>query len=146
MKTPLENLLSLKRWEEDEAKNLVAWAKKELDLEEKRLAGLEENFSILRKKMQYPENSAVTIDEIKKMNEHIEHLFGMLQRQKDAIIESEKRLNQAMNILAEAAKARKTYETVDERHKETERQELKKKEQKGIDEHAVMRYKKHYGE
>ena len=146
MKTPLENLLSLKRWEEDEAKNLVAWAKKELDLEEKRLAGLEENFSLLREKMQYSEKGAVTIDEIKKMNEHMEHLFGLLQRQKDTIVESEKRLNEAMNILAEAAKERKTYETVDERHKEAEKHELKKKEQKGIDEHAVIRYKKHYGE
>ena len=146
MKTPLENLLSLKRWEEDEAKNLVAWAKKDLDIEEKRLAGLEENFSILRKKMQYPEKGAVTIDEIKKMNEHMEHLFGLLQHQKDTIVASEKRLNEAMNILAEAAKERKTYETVDERHKEAERHELKKKEQKGMDEHAVMRYKKHYGE
>jgi flagellar export protein FliJ len=146
MKTPLENLLSLKRWEEDEAKNLFATAKNELDLEEKRLAVLEENFNILREKMQYSEKRAVTIDEIKKMNEHMEHLFALLQRQKDAICASIKRLDEAMKILAEAAKERKTYETVDERHKEVERHELKKKEQKGIDEHAVMRYKKQYGE
>jgi flagellar export protein FliJ len=146
MKTPLENLLSLKRWEEDEAKNLVALAKKDLDLEENRLAGLEENFSILRKKMQPPEKGAVSIDEIKKMNEHMEHLVRLLQRQKDVVAASGKRLNEAMNILAEAAKERKTYETVDGRHKEAERRELNKKEQKGIDEHAVMRYKKHYGE
>jgi flagellar FliJ protein len=143
MKTPLENLLSLKRWEEDEAKNLVAWARKDLDIEEKRLAGLEENFSILREKMRYPEKGAVTIDEIRKMNEHMQHLFGLLQRQKDVIIASEKRLNEAMSILAEAARERKTYEKVDERHKEAARQELNKKEQKGIDEHAIMRYKKH---
>jgi len=146
MKTPLENLLSLKRWEEDEAKNLVAWARKDLDLEEKRLAGLEENFNSLREKMQCPPKGVVTIDEIKQINEHMEHLFGLLQRQKDAIVASEKRLSEAMNILAEAAMKRKTYEIVDERHKEAERHDLNQKEQKGIDEHAVMRYKKHYSE
>ena len=146
MKTPLENLLSLKRWEEDEAKNLYALARKELDDEEKRLAGLEGNFKVLRVKMQYPEKGAVAIDEIKKMNVHLEHLLGLLQRQKDMVAASEKRLNEAMNILTEAAKQRKTYEKVDERHKDAETQELKKKERKGMDEHASMRYKKQYGE
>jgi flagellar export protein FliJ len=146
MKTPLENLLSLKQWEEDEAKNLVALARKDLNLEEKRLAGLEENFSLLREKMQYPEKGAVAIDDIRKMNEHMENLIRLIRRQKDVVAASEKRLDEAMSILAEAAKERKTYETVNDRHKEAERYELKKKEQKGTDEHAVMRYKKNYGE
>jgi flagellar export protein FliJ len=146
MKTPLENLLSLKQWEEDEAKNLVALARKDLNLEEKRLAGLEENFSLLREKMQYPEKGAVAIDDIRKMNEHMENLIRLIRRQKDVVAASGKRLDEAMSILAEAAKERKTYETVNDRHKEAERYELKKKEQKGTDEHAVMRYKKNYGE
>jgi flagellar export protein FliJ len=146
MKTPLENILSLKQWEEDEAKNLVALARKDLNLEEKRLAGLEENFSLLREKMQYPEKGAVAIDDIRKMNEHMENLIRLIRRQKDVVAASGKRLDEAMSILAEAAKERKTYETVNDRHKEAERYELKKKEQKGTDEHAVMRYKKHYGE
>ena len=146
MKTPLENLLSLKRWEEDEAKSLYAVAKRDLDVEEQRHADLETNFKVLRAKMQYPENGAVAIDEIRKMNDHLEHLLGLLQHQKGIVAASEKRLSEAMNILAEASKQRKTYEKVDERHKDAETQELKKKEQKGMDEHASMRYKKHYGE
>jgi flagellar export protein FliJ len=146
MKTPLENMLSLKRWEEDEAKNLFATAKRDLENEEGRLAALEGDFSSLREKMRYSEKEAVTIDEIKKMNGHMEHMFGVLQRQKESVASSAKRLDEAMNILAEAAKQRKTYETVDERHKEVEKQELKKKEQKGMDEHAGMRYKKHHAE
>ncbi len=146
MKTPLESLLSLKRWEEDEAKNLFAIARKDVDEQEKRLAHLEDNFRVLREKMQYPEKGAVTIDEIQKMNEHMDHLFGLLQSQKASVDASRKRLDEAMKIMAEAAKERKTYEKVDERHKEAERGELKKKEQRGMDEHAVMRHKKHYGE
>jgi flagellar export protein FliJ len=146
MKTPLESLLSLKRWEEDEAKNLFAIAKKELDVQEKGLASLEENFRVLRDKMRNPDKAAVTIDEIQKLNAHMEHLFRLLQSQKLSVDASKKRLDEAMKILSEAAIERKTYEKVDERHKEAERGELKKKEQRGIDENAVMRHKKHYGE
>ncbi len=142
MTTPLENLLSLKRWEEDEAKELFATAKRDLDFEEGRLVVLEGNFSALRDKMKLSEKEPVTIDEIRKMNEHMEHLFGLLQRQKESVAASSRRLDEAMKILAEAAKQRKTYETVHEKHKEAERREHKKQEQKGIDEHAVMRYKK----
>ena len=146
MRTPLESLLSLKRWEEDEAKNLFAVAKKDLDEQEKRLADLEENFRSLRDKIRHPDKAAVAIDELQKLNAYLEHLFKLLQSQKSSVEASKKRLDEAMKILAEAAKERKTYEKVDERHKEAERGELKKKEQRGIDEHAVMRHKKHYGE
>ncbi len=146
MKSPLENLLSLKRWEEDEAKNLFATAKRALELEEGRLSELEGNFRVLREKMRLSGEKAVTIDEIRKMNGQMEYLFGLLQRQKESVASSSKRLDEAKKILAEAAKQRKTYETVDERHKDAERQEQKKKEQKGIDEHAVMRYKKGHAE
>ena len=146
MKTPLESLLSLKRWEEDEAKNLFAVARKNLDEQEKRLAHLEENFRLLREKMQYSDKGAVTIDEMQKLNRHMEHLFGLLQSQKASLAASRKSLDEAMKIMAEAAKERKTYEKVDERHKEAELGELKRKEQRGMDEHAVMRHKKHYGE
>jgi len=146
MKTPLENLLPLKRWEEDEAKNLVATARSDLDVQEKRLEALERNFSDLRKKMKFPEKEAVTIDEIKKMNGHMEHLFGLLQHQKKAVAASITRLDEAMKILSEASKQRKTYETVDEHRREAERQVQKKKDQKGMDEHAVIRHKKSYAE
>ena len=146
MKTPLESLLSLKRWEEDEAKTLFAITRKDVDEQEKRLADLEDNFGALRDKIRNPNKAAVTIDEIQKLSAHMEHLFSLLQIQKESVAASRKRMDEAMNILAEAAKDRKTYEKVDERHKETERGELKKKEQRGMDEHAVMRHKKHYGE
>jgi flagellar export protein FliJ len=146
MKTPLENLLSLKRWEEDEAKTLFAIARKDVDEQEKRLADLEENFRTLRDKIRNPDRAGVTIDEIQKLNAHMEHMFRLLQIQNASVAESKKRMDEAMKILAEAAKERKTYEKVDERQKEAERGELKKKEQRGIDEHAVMRHKKHYGE
>lgn len=142
MKTPLESLLSLKRWEEDEAKSLLATARNDLDLEKKRLSGLEENFRLLKEKMQYSDKAGQDISEIQKMGLHMEHLFSLLEKQKAIVADREKRLSEAMKILAEASKVRKTYETVDERHKASERLELKKKEQKRIDEHAVIRYKK----
>ncbi|HMK55603.1 MAG TPA: flagellar export protein FliJ [Dissulfurispiraceae bacterium] len=141
MKTPLESLISLKRWEEDEAKNLFAMARKELDDQDRRLADLEENFGALRKRMTYSENEAVSIDEIQKLNGQMEHLFKLLERQKALVAEGRTRMEEAMKILSDASKERKTYEKVDEKHKEAERGEVRKKEQKGIDEHAVMRHK-----
>ena len=125
---------------------MFAIARKDVDEQEKRLADLEDNFGALRDKIRNPNKAAVTIDEIQKLNAHMEHLFSLLQIQKESVAASQKRMDEAMNILAEAAKDRKTYEKVDERHKEAERGELKKKEQRGMDEHAVMRHKKHYGE
>jgi len=146
MKSPLESLLPLKRWEEDEAKNLFATARRDLDMEEERLEALERNFSDLRAKMNFSEKEPVGIDEIKKMNAHMEHLLDLLQHQKKTVAASGKRLDEAAQILAEASKQRKTYETVDAHRRGAERQVQKKKEQKGMDEHAAVRYKKHYAE
>jgi len=142
MKTPLESLLSLKKWEEDEAKNLFALARKELDEQEQRLSELEEKFGALRKRMSCLENEAVTIDEIQKLNGQMEHLFKLLERQKATVEAGKFRMDEAMKILSEASKECKTYEKVNEKHREFERREVKKGEQKGMDEHAVIRHKK----
>jgi flagellar export protein FliJ len=142
MKNPLENLISLKRWEEDEAKNLFVLAKRELEEEEARLDSLEDNFKGMREAIKGSDNKTATIDEIRQRQQHIEHLVCLLQLQKDAVAIAGKRLEEATRIMAEASMERKVFEKVDERHKEAEKYELHKKEERDIDEHAVMRYKK----
>jgi flagellar export protein FliJ len=146
MKNPLENLLSLKRWEEDEAKNLFVLAKRELEDEEARLESLEENFRKICESIKEKENKAATIDEIRQRQHHIEHLLALLQLQKDAVATGIKRLEEATRIMSEASMERKIFEKVDDRHKEAEKYELHKKEERDIDEHAVMRYKKNGGQ
>jgi flagellar biosynthesis chaperone FliJ len=65
-----------------------------------------------------------------------------LQLQKDVVAIGIKRLEEATRIMAGASMERKIFEKVDDRHKEVERHEMYKKEEKDINEHAVMRYKK----
>lgn len=142
-KTPLESLLTLKHWEEEEAKGLFATAKKEFEIEEKRLLGLEENFKLIRDEAGCSQNGPICIDDIKKRNEHMEHLCRLIGRQKENVDASQKRLDQAKEILANASMERKIYERVEEKHKAAEMFEQKRKEQRVIDEHAVTRYKKH---
>ena len=142
MSTPLESILSLKRWEEDEAKNLFVLAKKELEGEEERLETLEKNFLAIRDGIKADGNSSATIDEIRQRQQHIEHVLALLQLQKEAVATGIRRLEDATAIMSEASMERKIFEKVDERHKEAERQVIHKKEEKDMDEHAVMRYKK----
>jgi flagellar protein FliJ len=142
MKNPLESLLSLKRWEEDEAKNLFVTARQELDEKEERLEGLERNFAELRDNIKLREKKPAAIDEIRQVQAHMERLLSFLQQQKDAVAMSRKRLDDAARIMEEAQKERKIFEKVDEKNKAAEKQVKQKKEEKDIDEHAVMRYKK----
>ncbi len=141
-KTPLESLLTLKHWEEEEAKGLFATAKKEFEIEEKRLLSLEENFKTIREEVGCSQKGPISIDDIKKQGEHMEHLCRLICVQKENVAASQKRLDQAKEILANASKECKIYERVEEKHKQAEMAELKRKEQRVIDEHAVTRYKK----
>lgn len=145
MKTPIESLLSLKRWEEDEAKSLFVLAKKDLEREEDRLASLEKNFSALRRGMKENEKKAPTIDQIRQAQQHFEHVLDQLQSQRKAVALSVNRLEEATRIMAAASLERKKFEKVDGRQKEAERHEIHRKQERDMDEHAVMRYKKNAG-
>jgi flagellar FliJ protein len=136
----LESLLNLKIWKEDEAKNRFAILLKELAMEERRLRELEDRYSSTGKKMaQKTENTdeMVNIDEIKRLNEYMEHLLIRIHRQKGIVAEKEKQVEDARKALVEASKEKKIFEKLDERHKSALKKEHKRKEQIGTDEHAV---------
>jgi flagellar protein FliJ len=145
MKTPIESLLSLRRWEEDEAKNFFVLAKKELEKEEDRLAGLEKNFASFREALREKEKKGSTIDQIKQAQQRFDHLLLLIHRQRDEVAGSAQRLEEAKRIMTAASLERKKFERVDDRHKEAERHESQRKEGRDIDEHAVLRYKKKTG-
>lgn len=137
MRTPLESLLNLKRWKEDEAKNHFAILLKELAAEEKRLYDLEGNYNLTGKKLECGADELVNIDEIKKLSEYLEHLLIKIQHQKKVISEKEKQADNARKHLVEASKEKKTFEKLDERHKSAVKKESQRKEQIRTDEHAV---------
>lgn len=132
----LESLLNLKIWKEDEAKNRFAVLLKELATEERRLHELEDQYSSTGKKLECTDEM-VNIDEIKRLNEYLEHLLIRIHRQKGIIAEKERQVEEARKALVEASKEKKIFEKLDERHKSALKKEHKRKEQIGTDEHAV---------
>jgi flagellar export protein FliJ len=142
MNSPLESLLSLKRWEEDEAKEFFVLARKELEREESCLEGLEQRFIAMRKEMKGNEKRAMTIDEMRQQQQHSEHLVALLHIQKGIVAASIRRLDEAASIMAAVSIERKIYEKVDDRHKAAEKYQVHRKEGRDMDEHAVTRYKK----
>lgn len=137
MRTPLESLLNIKQWKEDEAKNRFAVLLKELAVEEKRLYDLEEQYNSISKKLECNTDDLVNIDEIRKLNEYLEHLLIRIHQQKKVIADKENQVEESRRDLVEASKEKKIFEKLDERHKTALKKEQNKKEQIRTDEHAV---------
>ncbi len=136
----IESLLNLKRWSEDEAKQKFALVLKELDVEEKRLLVLEEQYKHAGRKFESASNQLIDIAEIKRLNYYLEHVLAEIQRQEEVIELKEIQVETARKALQEASKEKKTFEKLDEKQKSGLRKEFKKKEQIGTDEHAGIRH------
>lgn len=142
MRTPLQSLLNLKKWKEDEAKNIFAVLIKELEAEEKELALLEEQFQSLGRRFECTDE-LISIDEIKKLNEFLDHLCIRIRRQQQVVEGKERQVEEARVALVEASKDKKVFERLDEKQKKQSAKESKRKEQIGTDEHAVTGHNRH---
>jgi flagellar FliJ protein len=137
MRTPIESLLNIKRWNEDEAKNRFALLLKELASEEGRLRDLEEQYRSLGKKIESGMDELVNIDDIKKLNQYLENTLIRIHRQKKTIAEKERTVEDARICLVEASREKKVFERLDEKNKAVLEKEHARKEQIRTDEHAV---------
>ena len=137
MRTPIECLLNIKSWTEDEAKNFFALQLKELAVEEKHLLNFEAQYDTTSKKLECSPDEPVNISEFMKLNEYLEHLLVKIQHQIRVIAEKERQVEIARKALVEATKEKKVFEKLDEKHKEAVKAEYRRKEQIGADEHAV---------
>src|SRR5208283_4661023 len=138
----IQSLLNLKRWSEDQAKQQFALALKELDTEEKRLLGLEEQYTNADRKFESESNELIDIAEIRRLNYYLEHVLARIRRQKKVIELKEIQVETARLALQEASKEKKTFEKLDEKQKSALRKEFKRKEQMGTDGHAGIRHSK----
>ncbi|MBF0328302.1 MAG: flagellar export protein FliJ [Nitrospirae bacterium] len=147
MATPIESLLSLKRWEEDQAKNRFAMLLKELAIEEGILEELEQNYALSSEKVKNNHYEPKTIDKIQELLVFIEALVNKIHQQEENIRNKALEVERARGFLEEATKERKTFERLDERQKEMIKKDMDRKEQKITDEHASARHgKKDVGE
>ncbi len=136
----IESLLNLKRWSEDEAKQRFALVLKELDVEEKRLLGLEEQYMHASRKFESASNELIDIAEIRRLNYYLENVLARIRRQRKVIELKEIQVDTTRKALQEASKEKKTFEKLDEKQKSALRKEVKRKEQIGTDEHAGIRH------
>jgi flagellar FliJ protein len=142
----IESLLNLKRWSEDEAKHMFALRLKELAIEEKRLFDLEEQYMDTDARFESASNELIDVDEIKRLNEYLGHILVRIRRQREVISLKEMRVEEARKMLQEASKEKKTFEKLDEKQKNQLREDARKKEQIGTDEHAGMRHARKTGD
>lgn len=142
MSGAIKGLLSIKRWKEDEAKNAFAVLLKELDTEEKRLAGLEERYGAVRQRVERAADGLIDVGEMKRLNEYLGHLIAKIDLQKKRIAEKETQVEEARNLLVDATKDRKIFEKLDERRRDVLAKENRRKEQIDTDEHATIRHKR----
>ncbi len=145
MSAAIKSLLNLKKWKEDEAKNRFALLLKELDIEEKHLLNLEEKFDSLGEKYECNADELINIDEIKKLNEYLEHVIGKIEHQKKKIIEKERQVEIARKVFLDATKDRKIFERLDEKQKAVMDKEQMRKEQIVTDEHAATGHRRKEG-
>jgi flagellar FliJ protein len=137
MSTPVESLLNIKRWGEDEAKNRFALALKELAVAEERLLYLQMQYEETGRKLMCVTGGPVTMAELARMNDYREGLFVKIELQHEVITEKERQVESARLLLAEASKERKTFERLNDKQKEARDKEARRVEQIGADEHAV---------
>ena len=133
----IKSLLGLKKWKEDETKNRFAALLKELAHEERLLADMEDQFRCIGKRLDYGTDEMVNIDEVKRLNEYLGHLLSKINRQKETIAGKERQVEEARNALVDATKERKVFERLDEKRQAAFEKEIRRKEQIGIDEHAI---------
>ncbi|TAN44326.1 MAG: flagellar export protein FliJ [Nitrospirae bacterium] len=145
MATPIESLLNLKKWEEDEAKNRFAMRLKELAVEEGILARLEQDYALSAQKVKNCSDEPKTIDKLQELLVFIEGLLYRIHSQEEVIKIKGLEVERARLLLTEATKERKTFEKLDERQKDIIKKDMERKEQKITDEHASARHGRKQG-
>ncbi|MFO0752730.1 MAG: flagellar export protein FliJ [Thermodesulfovibrionales bacterium] len=136
MSTPVESLLNIRRWKEDEAKNRFALLLRDLAAAEEQLLSLEGRFEELRRRFDCC-GELLSIEEVQSMSEHVDRLIATLENQKRVVAEKQHMVEAARSALAEATRERKIFERLDEKQKEAREREHRRKEQIRLDEHAA---------
>lgn len=140
MTRSIESLLNLKRWREDEVKNLFAILLKELAIEEEKLAALEIHHDLIAGKLADGSDELVDIEEIRRLQDYSGQLVVRIQQQRTALAAAEQKVEDARGLLKDASQDRKTFEHLDEKIRRTAEEELERKEQIDADERAVTQY------
>lgn len=136
MSTPVESLLNIRRWKEDEARNRFALSLRDLAAAEDHLLSLEGRFEGLRQRFDCC-GEVFPIEKMQDMSKGVDCLIVAIDTQKKVVAEKQRLVEAARSAFVEAARERKIFQRLDEKQRAAREKEHRRKEQIRMDEHAV---------
>ncbi len=137
---PMENLLSVKRKLEDQAKAEYGAQLAILHEEEQKLLVLQQRKEELQEQLKQQMESVLDLMRIRQLEDGVENLKYNINVQKYRILAQQKVVEQAREKLDAAMIERKTYEKLKEKAFEEFKKERAAQEQKEVDELVSFRF------
>lgn len=137
----MQNLLSIKLKLEEQAKNTFGEAKARLNREEEKLSGLKKQKKNYEEQLSVSIAGKLDIREIRRTEEAIEIMKYRIRMQSIAVTTAMQQLELARVKLNEAIQERKIQENLREQAFLTFMEELKREEQKEVDERVSFMYR-----
>ncbi len=136
----MQNLLDMKEKLEEQAKNNYSQANMRLMEAEEELRRLRDRVAEAQELLRLEIESSLDVRSIRRRENAIEILRMYVRQQEFVVLQRQKDVEAARELLNEAMKERKTYEKLRERAFEEFKLEENRKEQKEIDELVSYRF------
>jgi flagellar FliJ protein len=137
---PLEPVLHHRSFIEENLQKELAVLKKMLAHEERKLNSYRKAKYEFLCELQKKEEEGITVSEIVLYSSFIERLSMDIAKQRERVLEFEKKVDQKREDLIEAMKKRKILEKLKEKKRKAYLQEVMKKEQGFLNEVAINRF------
>ncbi len=136
----MQSILDMKEKMEQQSKNEFAQAQKELLDEEEEMQKLRRKEELLYEEGMRLRQSTIEIQEILDNKKAIEHVKGLIEQQRLAVVMAEKKVDAATKRMMDARVQTKTYEKLREKALAEYQMEENKKENKEVDELNSYRF------
>ncbi|HIJ60038.1 MAG TPA: hypothetical protein HPP56_05420 [Nitrospirae bacterium] len=140
MPSTIENLLNLKIWKEDEAKNRFALSLKDLATEEEILKNYKDKLLEIEDDFKKYNEGSIDLSKIKDVMAHQEYLIRKIAEIKKNILKKEEIVERHRLELVEATKEKRIFHRLFDKQKEQELKKQQRLEQIITDESASVRF------
>jgi len=140
MPSTIENLLNLKIWKEDEAKNRFALSLKDLATEEEILKNYKDKLLEIEDDFKKYNEGSIDLSKIKDVMAHQEYLIRKIAEIKKNILKKEEIVERHRLELVEATKEKRIFHRLFDKQKEQELKKQQRLEQIISDESASVRF------
>ncbi len=142
MKKKYSGIHKLRKWKEERIQNEMGVLNHTLDDDKKKLAGIKtsvsDNDGVIERF--FKEGALTSINEIRLHSSYMTHLSGQMQKQESLVELRNEEMRKKRMELGEAAKQRKIVETLRDKAWAEFLRQGNRKEQKELDEAAILRH------